>query len=457
MSTQRTLEMHKPDLDDDVRAFITFSLAPSIGAQIKASDLYERFRQEHIFAENISDVKLAAAFGRHLVSKRVASGKVWLDYKIPYEYNWKGPDEKDVQKCLLLHTVSPSQRMFSMYQLGSCIRNLCIRSDHPLSKVSLIAGGQVGHVLYHGEPGEPTSESDNMTFHMAPNFWITYAMYHTIDIQVDFPFGTSVQTAATLTLTYDKCEVFPYTYEYRGTTTYKGIDLSYVVRSGMTGFIPSNEYHQRELCFKQVSSADIPLPTYLEVPRVSSDDTFNGLAVTTPDTTDIGALKLLVHYNMDYVTNIGKCFSDRFTYIRKDPDGYRCCVRLQLMRGGDLLDQIRLVGLPLPSSLINQNVLLKGPPSVELLPLTEALVLNMMALRYRGTHIELSTTFATESPPKTNLFAETTVVGRHYMLSALIRSKASHIKQYFKNISETFSALREALADVAQPSGDSAD
>jgi len=421
-------------LEAAVSNFFSLTLVPKLGAQISATELYERFRSTTDFKQ-ASDVKLAALFSNHMKSKRVASGKVWLDYYIPYELDWSGPAEDDVTSTSIIINISTKQTNVSLRELGRAWRNLKVISNTALHTVSINCDNTL-HMLYPDEPGR--------LWHTTPDLWITAALYSDIILQI-----TAIDEPATpfyVTISCDASYKVPPIYTYTNTVTYRGDTVTFkVMLNGQSMFCPAlSGYPPQQKLVAQTLQA--PLPAYKELPLRSG---YVGFAIEE-SRNDLSALSILHHTGADYVTDIMPVNDRKFAFIRKSEQGYKPYLRVGFVRKGDLLDQIKVVSSLLPRDLICANIVAKRPNMEPyIIPIDDAseIIFNMLASKDTYIMLELSTTFFIDELPSRNILdilEDIRVTGRYYFLESKLRRAAAatcHLEIY-DNIHDCFFNLR---------------
>lgn len=408
------------------------SLRPEPGAQIKASVLYKRFREINPNCDGCnswSDVKLAELLSEHLKSKRVASGKVYLDYTIPYELDWAGPSPADVQPSRIVMTIEPSTR-FPLTYLGEGISNLRVNvrdleGDQPNNRLDSI------YIRINGSTLHLYPNKEHTEFILPPGLWITCVLYSRAEIC----FESVASVGHRVEFQYDRCRV-PVCYRFKSTVQYAGQEITYEAYvngecsvSDNTAFMSIYKYDQ----IREGPPGDLPYiaTTMCGLQGYSLDDLQDRAAVAQ-------ALQFLYRTGSDYVS-LQPSDVPSFMYLKRESTGYRHCVQFQLARIGELVTGISLRNM-LPDSLLNATVTVNG----EVQSLSGELVLNTSLPDQ--FMIEYQSTFLSPMEPSRNIFEGASLVYRIYIVKGTLRDTLRDGK---RTPVYTFPSIQEALRYAA--------
>ena len=433
-------------LDLAVSSFVRYSLRSASGEFIRSSDLYERFRTENPIYGESSDVKLAETFGKYLTSKRISSGKIWLDHQIASDLNWSGPDEFAVQQEVRIITISGHVANISLHLLGRAVRNLRVQSDTKIREIRFSTGVDQNLQYITFIPrldGESTSD-----YISPPGLWITVTPFYDIKLEI----FQETMANSTLTLTYDCCNDVPDKYIYSNSVYHPlnvdkvGISNSKITTVG--GCKVAYEYSVKSdgschLQKSELSQSYTDIKTTYRTYEIKSG--FRGIEVLSLDDsrdTFRSALMALLDSRSNYSTVIETC-GQPFYYIRKEVDGYRACARFDHIRKGDWLDHLQLMNCPLPDHLLSLNLIIDAT----VVPLSPTHLVNLISEHNYKNNLSVlvSTTFSTINPPPSQILMGCTLKGRHYYMETPLRKVANNMKYHYNNVDEAFAELKECM------------
>lgn len=454
-TTMTAKETQKKDImnyyanDYHVKEFCRIELVAAPGQQIKASDLYARFRAVYCMVD-ISDVKLAELFSKHMQSKRVASGKVYLDYRIEYELDWPGPKEDEIKQETKVFWLSGP---LDLGHLGQAIRNLRVTGLKGDMEITLVSG--LTDNMYN------LYKTDN-EYILPPGLWITpngYDIWYLVARQEtntqEVPTKTlllsswsSSKADTIISISYESC-CTPKRFNFHNEVTYEGHLTSYnQTASGKSYFSTERPQIEMPAAFKNIGCW---IPEHEVYPALRCG--FYGVRYTGTKRENIAdpCLMLLTlgarvsGTHIDYVTQDHEYGTSPTIYLRKEESGYRYCASFVVERGADIIDNITIANCPIPPSLLKCTLWLNNSEQFDL----DGNLAYYMCATVNTLRLDIETTFVIP-----DLDYHIKVGGEHTLARCRLRARVFYLdmplrrrkvrRGIYDNIDEVFGAFASA-------------
>lgn len=354
-----------PAMGITVKYFISTNLIKKKGATVRSSDMYQRYR-DWSKDTRISDVRLAELFSQNLESKRVASGKIWMDCELTNNASWAGPSNTKIKT---IHT-SGSKKIDLVTLHITAIRNVEI-GPGPANCKLMIGDKLYDLIKRRDHDGSPIWTTPR-------DLWLTKPKWNDI--------GFTVTSDSRYTMTYECSNDTPTdSYNYSNSVD----KYSYEVIDGRARYTDGSD------------GSDVHEVDYELLPSVQG---LLGVGCARGNSGDCQAIRALVcaqakhGKSIEYAVESGVPCNDSFHYIEEVENGYVQCARYTFNRTYDGLvckDQLNL-----PSGLYSATLWDK--------PFVPGNYINVAGCIMLPTIITYRTSFTMDSIPVSNIFRDYT-------------------------------------------------
>lgn len=321
----------------DVSDFTAHELVYSKGHIISSSELYTRYREWYTKMNatpcDISDVKLAEVFGKHLSNKRISSGRVWLDHKL-CNNEWSGP--KTFEDYEVYISLDAGETVIHTSFFAKAFKDLTIHAPDE-SQMSLLVHNDAFDVIKNNEP-------------ILPGLLLINVMYMEISIRI------VVDKTCIIRCTVTKCtDHVPSDVKYTNSTVLtSGLSaelisktIIFTTNAGKSNMYITPCFKTHELVLQDIASVDTTefCSTELYV------KTWKGLLY--PAVCESMLHKLLVASGSSFVQSddVSRSRDTYIPYIEHDSNGYRYCLQINLSHDCDIIHNFKLTGLPIPENM----------------------------------------------------------------------------------------------------------
>ena len=421
-----------------VQMFVSDALQPSSGAQIPSSELYNHarahWRTRYPKGKEPCDAKLAELFGQVLQNRRLASGRVWLNYRIPYEFDWSGPQEADIKA----HTIIQQAKTIDVAALGPAVRNIKITplDGHLPNAILTFQHGRSDYQLHR----------NGSSFYSAPGLWmLTGVRQNNLILKT---FGAETPSCR---ISYEWAPA-PAVCNFSNTVTHDGETITFTHSNSSDSTFQTTGARSNPTFQKMVYDE----PALNENPVLFG---FRGAAVPRDLATirepnifangNGAAMILISHSELDYSTEVYNIGAP-WLYLDQvaDTDRYYHCARWALSRGADWIDAFEYVGSLLPAGILEFAIVIGS----ERIPyhIGDTLVLNLFASRLADKHVyfEIRTSFSTPITSSWNehVLSNVGVAARHYYFRTEPRLRLPYLDTNFRDVDRAFAMLALATA-----------